>query len=195
MRPLTDSLQNYPQILDGFVFSGLFGLRPLNGVSWYWNCLANLENLRVAADDYRPRQWVAPKDFFNAANTNNANIPAGKTNFYEFAVKPGSYLYGLTFAVFDDSLETTQFSVVIRRGGGKEGEAALSDRVFAASGITAGSPVDPFNTLYPRLDLLAEPLLIVAPGQMHVEISNDSNPADSEGNESCQLLMLFAEPK
>jgi hypothetical protein len=192
MKQITDNLQNYPQILDGFVFTGLFGNRPLNGCSWYWNCLANLENLRAAAEDYRPRQWVVPKDFFNPANANNANIAPGKTVFYEFQVRPGSYLYGLTFAVFNDELSQARFSVVVRES---RKEAGLSDRQLAASGFTAGSPVDPFNTLYPPMNLLSEPRLITSPGQIHAEVSNDSDPANVENAVSCQLLLLFAEPK
>ena len=84
---------NYPQLIDGFCYSGLFGTRPLNGMSWYWQALGNLEDLRLAADSYRPRQWVVPKDFLNTNNANNANILPGKTSFYEFQVKEGSWLW------------------------------------------------------------------------------------------------------
>jgi hypothetical protein len=45
------------------------------------------------------------------------------------------------------------------------------------------------------VDLLSEPRLIISPAQLHVEISNDSDPANVEAAISCQLLLLFAEPK
>lgn len=189
---ITDNLQNYPQILDGFCYSGLFGTRPLTGMSWYWNCLANMENLRVAADNFRPRQWVVPKNFTDAANTNSANIQPGRTVFYEFQVKPGSYLWGMQFAVFNDDLAQSRFSVIVRESATDIG---FSDRVYAASAIYSGPPIDSFNTLRPPVKLLPEPRLIVDPGQIHVEVSNDSDPDDEESAVSCQLLLLFAEPK
>lgn len=192
MKSVTDNLQNYPQIVDGFCFSGQFGSRPLNGVNWYWNCLAGMESLRVAANDFRPRWWVAPKNFTDPANLNDANIAPGKTSFYEFQVKPGSYLWGLQFSVFNDELTQSQFSFIIRESATEMG---FSDRVLAASGIYANPPVDPFNALYPPVNLLPEPRLILAPGQLHCEISNDTDPGNPENAVSCQLLMLFAEPK
>ena len=186
---------NYPQIIDGFCYSGLFGVRPLNGMSWYWQALANLEDLRLAAESYRPRQWCVPKNFQDPANPNNANILPGQTIFYEFQVKEGSWLWGLQFAVFQgvggvEIIPQSNFSVIIRQGS----ELPFFDRVMTASGITAGSPVDPLNTLFPRVDLLKRPRLIIPPCQLHVEISNDSEP-DSENAVSAQLILLFAEPK
>jgi len=182
---------NYPQIIDGFCYSGLFGVRPLNGLSWYWSCLANLEDLRLAADSYRPRSWVVPKNFTDPANTNSANIEPGKTVFYEFQVKPGSFLWGIQFSVFNDDVDQTQFSVIVRQGS----DLPFFDRVLAASAIYAGSPVDAFNTLKPPVDLLPKPRLIIPPAQLHVEVSNDSDPAEADNAVSCQLLLLFAEPK
>jgi hypothetical protein len=191
MTTAQDQLQNYPQILDGFCYSGLFGTRPLNRMSWYWMALANMENLRAAADSYRPRQWTVPKNFTDSTNPNNANIAPGKTVFYEFLAKPNSWLWGLQFAVYNDTLAQSQFSVVIRQGS----DLPFFDRVMCASGIAAGNPIDPFNTLFPPVDLLSEPRLIISPAQLHVELSNDSDPANMEAAISCQLLLLFAEPK
>ncbi len=188
----SDNLQNYPQIVDGFVYSGLFGARPLNGMNWYWNCLANMEALRVDADSFRPRWWVIPKNFTEPANTASANIQPGQTVFYEFQVKPGSYFWGMQFAVFNDTIPQSRFSVIIRESATDIG---FSDRPMAASAIFSGSPVDPFNTLKVPVKLLPEPRLILDPGQIHVEVSNDSDPADEENAVSCQLLLLFAEPK
>ncbi len=182
---------NYPQIIDGFCFSGIYGMRPFNGLSWFWSCLANMEDLRLAADSYRPRQWVAPKNFLESGNTNSANILPGQTNFLEFQVKEGSFLWGLQFAVYNDTLSQSSFSVVIRQGS----DLPFFDRVLTAAGIYSGSPVDPFNTLKPPVDLLPQPRLIIPPTQLHVEVSNDSDPANDEDAVSCQLLMLFAEPK
>lgn len=188
---MIQSPTNYPQIIDGFSFSGLFGTRPLNGLSWYCSCLANLSELRLAADSYRPRWWVVPKNFTDSNNTGSANIEPGKTAFEEFQVKEGSWLWGLQFAVFNDTVDQSSFSVVIRQGS----DLPFIDRVMTASGIYAGSPVDPFNTLKPAVDLLPQPRLIIPPTQLHVEVSNDSDPADAESAVSCQLLLLFAEPK
>jgi hypothetical protein len=186
---------NYPQLIDGFCYSGLFGTRPLNGMSWYWQALGNLEDLRLAADSYRPRQWVVPKDFLNTSNPNNANILPGKTSFYEFQVKEGSWLWGWTFAVFQgiggvEVIPQSNFSVIVRQGS----ELPLLDRVMTASGVTNGNPVDPWNTFFPPVDLFHRPRLIIPPAQLHVEISNDSNPA-TVSTASCQLVLLFAEPK
>lgn len=182
---------NYPQIVDGFCYSGLFGLRPNNHLSWYWRCLAHMEDLRLAADSYRPRQWVVPKNFTDQNNPNAANIAPGKTVFYEFLVKPGSWLWGMQFAVLNDTQSQSVFSVVVRQGS----ELPFLDRVMTASGIFAGSPIDPFNTLQPSASLLPAPRLILEPAQIHCEVSNDSDPANTENAVSCQLLLLFAEPK
>lgn len=186
---------NYPQIIDGFCYSGLFGLRPLNGMSWYWSALANMEDLRVDAASYRPRQWVVPKNFIESANPNGANILPGKTSFYEFQVKEGSWLWGLQFAVFQglggvQVLPQTDFSVIIRQGS----DLPFMDRVFTCGGIAAGSPTDPLNTLYPRVNLLHRPRLIIPPCQLHVELSNDLDP-NVLATVSCQLLLCFAEPR
>lgn len=192
---MSEPQSNYPQIVDGFCYSGLFGTRPLNGMSWYWSSLKNLEDLRIAADSYRPRQWTVPKNFLEPANPNNANILPGKTIFYEFQVKEGSWLYGLQFAVFQgiggvEIIPQSTFSVVIRQGS----ELPFFDRVMTGSGIFSGNPVASLNTLNPPMNLLHRPRLIIPPAQLHVEISNDSDP-DTESTASCQLLMLFAEPK
>ena len=188
---VTDNLTNYPQIFDGFCYSGLFGTRPLTGMSWYWNCLAQMEDLRLVADNYRPRWWCVPKNFTDSANTNSANIAPGKTVFYEFQVMPGSWVWGLQFAVFNDDLHQNKFSVMIRQGS----DLPFFDRVMAASGIYNGSPVDPFNTMKPAVFPLPQPRLIIPPAQLHVEVSNDSDPADDDSAVSCQLLILVAEPK
>jgi hypothetical protein len=190
-QPFTDNLVNYPQIIDGFCYSGLFGVRPLNGLSWYWNALANLEDLRLAADSYRPRQFTVPKNFFDSRNANNANIQPGDTVFYEFQVKPGSWLWGIQFAVFNDQLAQSLFSVVIRQGS----DLPFFDRPMTASGVYDGSPIDPFNTALPPVNLLHKPRLIVDPAQINVEVSNDSNPVDIENAVNVQLLLMFAEPK
>ena len=184
-------LTNYPQILDGFVYGGIFGTRPYQGCNWYWNCLANLEGLRIAQDDYRPRVFIAPKQFTNPANTNSVNIPPGKTDFLEFQVRPGSYLWGLTFAVNNDGIVQSKFSVMIRESFTNLG---IYDRPQAGQGIKGGSSVTTFNTLNPPVELLPEPRLILEPGQIHVEVSNDSQPG-TDNNVSCQLAMFFLEPK
>jgi hypothetical protein len=93
--------------------------------------------------------------------------------------------------VFEDELGQDKFSVVIRQGS----DLPFFDRVMTASGIAAETPTDPFNTLFPPVNLLPEPRLIVSPTQLHVEVSNDQ-PLDSDSTgASVQLLMLFAEPK
>ncbi len=184
---------NYPQIIDGFCFSGLYGLRPLNTSSWYWACLSNLEDLRIAADSYRSRQWVVPKNFIDTNNPNNGNILPGKTVFYEFQVKEGSWLYGMQFAnQFFPNVTQAKFSVVVRQGT----DLAFMDRPIAASEIYSGDPIDPFNTLKPPVNLLPKPRLIVPPTQLHVEISNDGDPTDPDNFcQGVQLILLFAEPK
>ncbi len=188
---LDEPQSNYPQIIDGFSYATVFGTRPLNGLSWYQQALGNLEELRLAADSYRPRQWVAPKNFFQyVSGAPVSNILAGKTDFYEFQVKQGSWFWGWQFAVFNDALAQNQFSVVMRQGS----EMPFLDRVMLASGIYADAATDPWNTLYPAVNLPMRPRLIVTPTQLHVEISNNSEPGSDEAA-SCQLLMLFAEPK
>ena len=193
---LPQLVTNYPQIIDGFSYSGLFGVRPLNGMSWYWQSLANMEDLRLAADSYRPRQWVVPRNFLESANPNNCNILPGKTVFYEFQVKEGSWLWGLQFAVSQglggvEVVPQTNFSVIIRQGS----DLPFFDRVMACSAIASGNPVDPLNTQTPPLDLLHRPRLIIPPCQLHVEISNDAEPGDNDFAVSVQLLLMFAEPR
>jgi hypothetical protein len=190
---------NYPQIFDGFCYGQIFGTRPFQGCNWYWNCLENLLPLRLAADDYRPRTWVAPKEFFNIDNPNRCNILPGKTEFFQIQVKPRSYLWGLNFAVFDqdtlDSIGQTRFSIMIKETGT---EIPLFDRPIAGSGIQFGLSSDLFNELKPQVELLPMPRLILEPGLLDISISNDCDPAtteESEGAVSCQLAMFFAEPK
>lgn len=183
---------NYPQIQDGFCYSGLFGTRPLNHSSWYWSCLANMDDLRLAADSYTPRWWIVPKNFLDPTNPGSVNILNGKTVFYEFQVKPGSFLWGLQFGVSDNGFLAAQasLSVIIRQGS----DLPLFDRVMTCSGIASGNPADPLNTLFPAVDLLWKPRLILEPAQIHVEISNNLEPTDPSLI-NAQLLMLFAEPK
>ncbi len=195
-QPVLDT--NYPQILDGFCYSGLFGTRPLNGLNWYWSCLGNMEDLRLAADSYRPRQWVVPKNFIEPSNTNSANILPGKTVFYEFQVKEGSWLWGMQFSAritnidgFDPELSNTQFSGVVRQGS----DLPFMDRPMVCSGIYSGLSSEPFNMLKPPVDLLPLPRLIIPPAQLHVELSNDADPANEDFAVSVQLVLLFAEPK
>jgi len=189
---------NYPQIMDGFCYSGLFGVRPLNGLNWYcWNALDQMEDLRIAADSYRPRHWIIPKNFLEPGNTNSANIEPGKTVFYEFQVKEGSWLWGMQFCAritINEELDedsNTKFSVIVRQGS----DLPFADRPQVAAGVYSGNSADPFNTLKPVVNLLHRPRLIIPPAQLHVEISNDADPADDDFAVSCQLVLLFAEPK
>ena len=89
MPTITPTQSNYPQIIDGFCYSGLFGMRPLTGLNWYWACLSNLEDLRLAADSYRPRHWTVPKNFFDPANTNSANVAAREDRFLRIPSETG----------------------------------------------------------------------------------------------------------
>ena len=113
-------------------------------------------------------------------------------------MKPGSWLWGLQFAVLHTTIEgvtageeQTHWSVVIRQGS----ELPFMDRPIAGSEIFSGVPNAPFNTLTPPVNLLPKPRLIIPPAQLHVEISNDADPTNEEFAISCQLLLLFAEPK
>lgn len=198
MTPSPIELTNYPQLFDGFCYSNLFGMRPNNRLNWYWACLGNMETLRVAADSYRPRQWVIPPNFIDPTKTNSANIEPGKTFFYEFQVKEGSILWGMQFSArvpstedFDLSNSNTKFSVVVRQGS----DLAFADRPQVASGIYQGNSADPFNILKPPVDLIPMPRLIIPPAQLNVEVSNDADPDDDNFAVSCQLILLFAEPK
>lgn len=194
--PPSEVQTNYPQLIDGFCYSGLFGTRPLNRMSWYWQALANMEDLRLAADSYRPRQWIVPRNFLDPANPGNVNIMPGKTVFYEFQVKEGSWFYGWQFAVLQglhgvETVPQSVFSVIMRQGS----ELPFLDRVMTASGVYSGNPVDPLNTLFPVVNLEHRPRLIIPPCQLHVELSNDSDPISNDQAVSVQLVLLFAEPK
>jgi hypothetical protein len=151
-----------------------------------------MDDLRLAADSYTPRWWIVPKNFLDPTNPGSVNILNGKTVFYEFQVKPGSFLWGLQFGVSDNGFLAAQasLSVIIRQGS----DLPLFDRVMTCSGIASGNPADPLNTLFPAVDLLWKPRLILEPAQIHVEISNNLEPTDPSLI-NAQLLMLFAEPK
>ena len=196
MNQFTDNLVDYPQILDGFSYSGLFGLRPNNSLSWWWACLGSpeMEALRLAADSYRPRMYTVPKNFIDSNNPNGENILPGKTVFYQFQVKPGSWLWGMQFAVRNTTVTPSQavFSIVVRQGS----ELPVTERPMVAAAVFSGNPVDPINTLNPPVDLFSNPRLILDPyQQLHVEISNDQNAVVDTAESSVQLLLLFAEPK
>lgn len=173
-----------PQILDGFSYPVAYSTRPLFGI-WYQAALDRLETLRRNQGQYRPRWWVIP-DIFTA-------IVARRTVYYQFQVPCGSWLWGASYIA--ESILTGQMSVTIRETGGP---AIPLHTLFSeiATGKTLTNPfgdttfVPDTDFLFPPVMLLAEPWLILEPGEMNVEVTNNS-ATDSR----MQLVLFFAEPK
>ena len=196
------SYANYAQIIDGFSYSLAYATRPLFG-NWYQASLASLDNLRLCAENYRPRWWVFPDQFALAANPNSAVILAGKTFYYQFQVKAGSYLWAMNFTALNTNAPTTPVALNASRFSLTVAETAsdnpLFDQVIAASAIRAPSAGATFtadtDNLYPPVQMLPAPRLILDPGNIRVEITNTAAPQTPANSVQCQLALFFAEPK
>jgi len=186
---------NYPQIFDGFSYGGSFGVRPLP-LNYYAQVgLKALEPLRLVADSYRPRWHVVPNSFFDPANTNSANIAVGKTFFWQIQVKPGSYLWAMNFSALLISAEEEPsipgYSVMVNES---NTGLALFDIPIDTRQIATTQTGNADANARPPLQILAEPKLILSPGQLDISISNDDTPG-TLSSVSGQLALYFMEPK
>lgn len=173
------------QIFDGFDYGIQYSGRP-NIYSNWWMCIGQMEALRRVAGDYRPRQWVVPADFVALA--------ARSTFHYAFPVKCGSYLYGLNFSPLSGEFEAVNantFSLNVTEACSNQ---SLYQQVVSGSVDRSPTGGDVFSgdvdKVYPPIQLLTTPRLILSPGEVAVELTNNGATA-----RACQLVLFFAEPR
>lgn len=170
-------------IVDGFTMSASQLLVP---TSYRALILGQMDTLRRTSA-MRPRHYVAPLQ-------TDTPIAAYKQVEYQISVMPGSYVYGLSFALntnpegsstnpalihaqlTDLYTETPFFSDYVR---------GVNFITNGAAATTAGYPVGTFRAPF----LFAQPRIICDPGTIQVELYNsDSNPSYA------QLTIFVAEP-
>jgi len=168
------------QQFDGFSYGITYNTRPMmyNG---YWYSIGQMEALRKCAGDYRVK-WVAAPNSFNSA----IEIAARDTAYFEFEVKPGSYLYGWNFT---GDVDAYNFAIrIMDSGTGKLLENFQVSGSFFRS-PTAGNNVGA-SIQVPPIVLLMQPKLVSGNGNLSVEMVNNSNAASK-----AQLALFFAEPR
>lgn len=171
---------------DGFSYAINYACRPLP-YSWYWMSLGQLEDLRRCQDDYRPRWWAVPDQVTGTDWVDP--IPARGTVYRQFGVPCGSYLWAVNFAAVDAEPGDFSFNVTDAGTG-----IMLCQQVACANNVRAAGTGDSFtgdtDALYPPVQLLPQPKLFIEPGQVSVELTNNSGT-----DAIAQLLLFFAEPK
>lgn len=167
-------------IVDGFTMSASQLLVPSSGRAL---TLGQMDVLRRASA-MRPRHYIAPL-------TSDEPILAYSQNEYQISVMPGSYVWGLSFALLTTELdfaslvhvqitdvctETPFFSDYVRGI-----NFVTHPTQVAAAGYPAGT--------YRAPHLLAQPRLIGDPAKLDVEIYNSSSH-----DLHPQLVIFVAEP-
>lgn len=162
-------------IVDGFMWNTNLLILPNR---FGPDALMELEILR-RAHNYRARWWCIPDD-------EGQPIAAYDTFQFQVEVSPGSYLWGMMFAMTPGEDVAPPAPPVTNM---------LASVVDSCTGIplfndflNCGNLAPTFNSkLLPVI--MTKPRLILAPGLVNVEIANRTNAAMT-----CQLLLMFAEP-
>lgn len=167
-------------IVDGFTMSASQLLVP---TSYRALILGQMDVLRRASA-MRPRHYVCPLQ-------TDTPIPAYSQVEYQIAVVPGSYVYGLSFAMNPSDGDDANYIHVQLTDIYTE-MPFFADYVRASNFITdpttaidAGFPVGTWRAPF----LFAQPRIICDPGNIEVEIYNSFSSAIS-----CQLVVFVAEP-
>ena len=167
-------------IVDGFTMSASQLLVPSSSRALI---LGQMDVLRRASA-LRPRHYIAPLD-------SDEPIPAYKQNEYQISVMPGSYVWGLSFAMYERELDTSGELVHIQITDVCTETPFFSDYVRGINFLTDPGLVPTFypTGTFRAPHLLAQPRLIGDPAKLDVEIYNSSS-ADAH----CQLVLFVAEP-
>lgn len=166
-------------IVDGFTMSASQLLVPTSSRAL---TLGQLDVLRRASA-MRPRHYIAPL-------SSDEPVSAYSQNEYQISVMPGSYVWGLSAAVYASEIASANLLHVQITDVCTE-TPFFSDYVRLISFLTDSSLVP---TFYPRgtfraPHLLAQPRLIGDPAKIDVEIYNSSSM-----NLHPQLVLYVAEP-
>lgn len=167
-------------IVDGFTMSASQLLVP---TSYRALILGQMDVLRRASA-MRPRHYVAPLQ-------TDIPIPAYGQVEYQISVMPGSYVYGLSFAIKESQTDFAQY-VHIQLTDIYTEMPFFADYARAINFITdpgaaaaVGYPTGTWRAPF----LFAQPRIICDPGNIEVEMYNSSDTALY-----CQLCIFVAEP-
>jgi len=158
--------QQESSLVDGFLYSASQLYLPTN---YRASALVQMEVLR-RAKGYRTRWYNVPEDL-------EQPVPAYGQLEYQVQVQPGSYVWGLAFAIRSGgSLITAQIT------------DACTETPFFSDYIRASALTDTAadGAITP---MLITPRLVGQPGLLDVEIYNASST-----NSVCQLVLFCAEP-
>lgn len=160
-------------IIDGFTYSASQVYLP---TSYRPSVLAQMELLR-RANVYRPRQWCVPE-------TLEEPVAAYSQMEYQVRTQPGALLWGLSFSAPFEEIELASSYIHIQITNSCTETALFSDYIL-------GSQLEPStgNNLRNPV-LLAQPLMVLDPALIDVEIYNSANV-----DITCQLALFLGEPK
>ncbi len=159
-------------IIDGFSYSLT---RVPAASSYYQNCVAQLDTLR-RANGYHMRVYNVPDDM-------DEPVAAFGSLEYQVRTQPGSYLWGLMFALTGVTGAVTNISIQIT-------DACTESSLFSDYVLGSAFAEDTSGIGINRPPcLMGKPFLVGAPGLLNVELKNNFT-----SNINCQLLLFMAEP-
>lgn len=167
-------------IVDGFAMSGSQLLVP---TSYRALVIGQMDTLRRASA-MRPRHYIAPLDI-------DEPVPAYKQNEYQISVMPGSYVWGLSFAIYASESDFAEFihvqitDVCTETPLFSDYARAINFATDPTLAAAMGYPVGYYRAPH----LLSQPRLIGDPAKLDVEIYNSSDT-----DVHCQLVLFVAEP-
>jgi hypothetical protein len=179
--------------MDGFTLSASRVYLP---TTFSASALAGLEVLR-RAKAYRAREYCIPNNLLTP-------IPAYSQVEEQVHVEPGSYLWGVGFSIPGiPGNDTAYFGDIYSRVHWQVTDACtetalLSDYAFGFQAQQVTPATGQWNRRNPMI--LAQPVLVGAPGLLDVEIynkavtDNSGSPTTTGVDLFCQLILFFAEP-
>jgi hypothetical protein len=177
-------------VVDGFCYDLTTAYLPCRYVPM---ALGQLEALRKAGQ-YRARLYPVPEELL-------APIPPYDTVEQQVRIVPGSYLYGWTISARVTGggvmYYDTPINILIRMTEGATGIPLMGDFLYATNmgGLVAIPAFTPVGAGVPTL--MTEPRLIVEPGWINVEITNNSQvavPGPPVVFSGIQIVLYCAEP-
>lgn len=177
---MTPTITIERDIADGFTMSASQLLVP---TSYRALILGQMDTLRRASA-MRPRHYVAPLQ-------TDIPIPAYKQVEYQITVMPGSYVYGLSFAIQAAQLALAQYvhiqmtDIYTESPFFADYPRGINFITDPTSALAVGYPKGTFRAPF----LFAQPRIICDPGNIEIEMYNSSNT-----DLYCQLCVFVNEP-
>lgn len=176
---MSDTYLIQKDIVDGFTMSASQLLLP---TSYRASVIAQMDVLR-RAQAMRARHYIAPL-------SSDEPIPEYKQVEYEVTAQPGSYVWGMSFAIFESEIDSAELIHI------QISDACTETPFFSDYPRAINFMTDPglnstfFATGFARAPhLFAQPRLIGDPAKITIEIYNSS---DSDVH--CQVVLFVAEP-